>query len=187
MPLATVRQLDPVYVDLSKTASAAGNLRERLTAARLENDGKAQFTVSLFQKDTDDPYPHEGTLDAAELAVDPQTGSIRLRSVFPNPDKVLLPGMFVRASVKDVGLEKEIAIPQKSVTIEPGGKEKSVWVVDSENRAGKGQYAPEPFTGTDGSSWMVLRPESVSLSKAACHSAKAPRSIRRKSISRTDP
>jgi len=96
MPLATVRQLDPVYIDLSKSASAAGDLRERLTVARLENEGQAKFTVNLFPTKNDEPYPHEGTLDAAELAVDPQTGSIRLRSVFPNPDNILLPGMFVR-------------------------------------------------------------------------------------------
>lgn len=153
MPLATVRQLDPVYVDLSKSAAAAGNLRERLTAARLENEGKSKFAVNLFPTKTDKPYPHEGTLDAAELAVDPQTGSIRLRSVFPNPDKILLPGMFVRASVKDAGLAEEIVIPQKSVTIEPDGKGKSVWVIGAEDRAEKRSIR----TGAAyGNRWVVL-------------------------------
>jgi len=137
MPLATVRQLDPVYVDLSQSAVAAGDLRERLTAARLENQGQAKFAVELLPTKTNAAYSHEGTLNAAELAVDTQTGSIRLRSVFPNPDKILLPGMFVRASVKDDGRSKAIAIPQKSVTIEPEGKRKSVWVIDSDNRARK--------------------------------------------------
>ena len=122
MPLTTVLQLDPVYVDLTQSAAAAENLRERLTAARLENDGPAKFAVNLFPTKTNEPYQHEGTLDAAELAVDTQTGSIRLRSVFPNPDKILLPGMFVRATVKDAGRSKEIVIPQKSVTIEADGK-----------------------------------------------------------------
>lgn len=137
MPLATVRQLDPVYVDLSQSAAASGDVRQRLTSARLKNEGQATFTVTLYPDKTDEPYPHKGTLDAAELAVDPQTGSIRLRSVFPNPEKVLLPGIFVRASVVDAESTEKMVIPQKSVTIEPGGQEKSVWVLDSENNAQK--------------------------------------------------
>lgn len=136
MPLATVRQLDPVYVDLSKSAAAANDLRERLTAARLENDGQAAFPVKLYPTQTEEPYAIEGTLDATELAVDPQTGSIRLRSIFPNPDKLLLPGMFVRATVIDQGQSKSIVIPQKSVKIEPDGSQ-SVWVVDSKDQAKK--------------------------------------------------
>ncbi|MBC2600166.1 efflux RND transporter periplasmic adaptor subunit [Puniceicoccus vermicola] len=135
-PLATVRQLDPVYVDLSQAVAATENLRERLTAARMNDNLPSEFSVRLFPTHSDDPYAHEGTLDVAELAVDPQTGAIRLRSTFPNPDKVLLPGMFVRASVVDASQAKEIVIPQKSVIFEPSGG-KSVWVVDSENKAHK--------------------------------------------------
>ena len=153
MPLATVRMLDPVYVDLSQSVAAAGVLRERLMAARLENEGSVKFAVNLFPTKTDKLYPHEGTLDAAELAVDPQTGSIRLRSVFPNPDKILLPGMFVRAEVQNDDRAKEIVIPQKSVTIEPDGKRKSVWVIDSEDKAQKRSIR----TGTAyGNRWVVL-------------------------------
>ena len=135
-PLATVRQLDPVYVDLSQSAAANSDLHARLTQARLNKDLPSEFSVRLFPTQSDEPYPHEGTLDVAELAVDPQTGSIRLRSTFPNPDKVLLPGMFVRASVVDASQAKEIVIPQKSVIFEPSGG-KSVWVIDSENKAHK--------------------------------------------------
>jgi len=134
--LATVLQLDPVYVDLSQSVTAARNLRKRLTPTRSESASQATFPVRLFPTNTEEPYPHEGTLDTAELAVDPQTGAIRLRSVFPNPDKILLPGMFVRASVGDASRAKAIIIPQKSVKIEPDGKQ-SVWVIDSNDRAQK--------------------------------------------------
>lgn len=135
-PLATVRQLDPVYVDLSQSAGATGDLRKRLTAARLKNGGDNGFSVRLFPSRTDEPYPHTGTLDVAELAVDSRTGSIRLRSTFPNPDTILLPGMFVRASVVDGDRAKSIVIPQKAVTFEPEGG-RSVWVIDSENKVRK--------------------------------------------------
>ncbi|MFP4353279.1 MAG: efflux RND transporter periplasmic adaptor subunit, partial [Puniceicoccaceae bacterium] len=135
-PLATVRQLDPVYVDLSQSDEGTDDLRERLVAARLADDGRDTFSVRLFPPGADEPYPHEGTLDVAELAVDPRTGAIRLRTTFPNPDKALLPGMFVRASVEAADRREEIVIPQKSVTIGPDD-ERSVWVVDSEDRARK--------------------------------------------------
>ncbi len=152
MPLATVRQLDPVYVDLSQSAAAARDLRERLTAARLDDDEETEFPVTLYPTKTDEPYPHEGTLDAADLAVDPQTGSIRLRSIFPNPEKILLPGMFVRAAVEDANGAEEIVVPQKSVNIEPGG-EKTVWVIDSEDRARKRTIRTGPAYRNR---WVVL-------------------------------
>jgi membrane fusion protein (multidrug efflux system) len=135
-PLATVLQLNPVYVDLSQSVTTVRNLRERLTPTRLENDAQATFPVRLFPTSTEESYEHEGTLNTAELAVDPQTGNIRLRSVFPNPDNILLPGMFVRASVEVASRAKAIIIPQKSVKIEPDGKQ-SVWVIDSNDRAQK--------------------------------------------------
>lgn len=133
IPLATVRQLDPVYVDLSQAAAEARNLQERLTASRLRND-KTQYEVTLYLGNSDEIYPHKGTLDATDLAVDIQTGAIRLRSVFPNPENILLPGMFVRASIEDLGRAKEIVIPQKSVNIEPDGS-KSVWIAGPDNTA----------------------------------------------------
>ena len=152
MPLATVRQLDPVYVDLTQSAAPARNLLERLAAARLEGDGQAEFPVKLFPTNTNDPYPYEGTLDVAELAVDSQTGAIRLRSVFPNPDQILLPGMFVRASLVDAGDAGAIVVPQKSVIIEPDGGH-NVWVIDAEDRARKRAIR----TGDAfGSHWVVL-------------------------------
>ena len=132
--LATIRQLDPVYVDLSQAAVEAKNFQERLMRSRMNKSDKAEYEVTLYMGSTGETYPHKGKLDATDLAVDMQTGSIRLRSVFPNPDIILLPGMFVRASIEDAGQSKEIVIPQKAARINPDG-EKTVWVIDAQNKA----------------------------------------------------
>lgn len=132
-PLATVRQLDPVYVDLSQTAAESRKLQKRLTASKEREAKGSEFPVSLFLSDSSDVYPQKGALDATDLAVDLQTGAIRLRSIFPNPDGDLLPGMFVRASIEDVGQAKEMIVPQKAVQIGADGG-MSVWTIDSEDK-----------------------------------------------------
>ncbi len=133
-PLATVRQLDPVYIDLSQTAAEARNLQARLNAARGESVNGAEFPVTLFPGNTSEAYPKQGVLNATDLAVDLQTGAIRLRSIFPNPDVELLPGMFVRASIENVGRAEEIVVPQKAVRIGPNGA-KTLWLIDTSNKA----------------------------------------------------
>lgn len=136
LPLATVRQLDPVYVDLSQTAAEARRLQERILKARAAGEAEKTYTVKVFLGNSEQAYSEKGTLDATDLAVDPRTGAIRLRSVVPNPDRILLPGMFVRASVDEVGENRELIVPHKSVTIEPDGS-KSVWLVSPEGTATK--------------------------------------------------
>ena len=152
-PLATVRQLDPVYVDLSQSASDVRNLQEHLSASRLDKDSESQYVVSLYLGNTDEMYPYRGTLDATDFSVDIQTGSIRLRSVFDNPDNILLPGMFVRAAIENLARSKEIVVPQKSVVINADG-EKMVWVVDADNKAVK---KPIQTGGAYGSNWIVIK------------------------------
>ncbi|WP_018984286.1 efflux RND transporter periplasmic adaptor subunit [Salinimonas chungwhensis] len=135
-PLAIIRQLDPVYVDLSQSVGDAQKLKARLIESRIQKRDDVKFEVSLFFTESGEPYPHKGKLDATDLAVDEQTGAIRLRSVFPNPDNRLLPGLFVRASIEDLSSSQALVIPQKSVQIGNGGA-KSVWVVASGNKASK--------------------------------------------------
>ena len=84
VPLVTIRQLDPVYVDLSQSVSEAQKLKARLLESKKKNKGDTEFNVSLFFSESGAPYPHKGRLDATDVAVDEQTGAIRLRSVFPN-------------------------------------------------------------------------------------------------------
>ncbi|MBD3587485.1 efflux RND transporter periplasmic adaptor subunit [Salinimonas sp. HHU 13199] len=137
-PLAVIRQLDPVYVDLSQSVGDAQKLKARLIESRIQQKQNTDFQVSLFFSESGEPYPHKGKLDATDLAVDEQTGAIRLRSVFPNPDNQLLPGLFVRASIEDLASSKALVVPQKSVQIGNGGT-KHVWVVGSGDKAQKRQ------------------------------------------------
>jgi len=96
----------------------------------------AKFEVTLLFGNNDFIYPHKGNLYATDLAVDENTGTIRLRSVFPNPNAALLPGMFVRGTIEEMGIEETIIVPQKAVSIEADGS-KTVWVVDANNIASK--------------------------------------------------
>ncbi len=135
-PLATIRQLDPVYVDLAQSVGDAQQLKSRLIESRIQKRDDTKFEVSLFFSQSGDAYAHKGQLEATDLAVNEQTGAIRLRSVFPNPDKQLLPGLFVRASIEGLATSKAITVPQKSVQISQGGM-RHVWVVTSDNKAQK--------------------------------------------------
>jgi membrane fusion protein (multidrug efflux system) len=134
--LAIVRQLDPVYVDLSQPAAQTRQLQKRLLTSRMNAGISEKFEVTLFLETTGEIYPHKGNLEATDLAVDERTGAIRLRSVLANPDGLLLPGMFVRATIAQIDRPPSIIIPQKSVSIQPDGT-KVVWVVKSDNTAAK--------------------------------------------------
>ncbi|GGW87357.1 efflux RND transporter periplasmic adaptor subunit [Alteromonas halophila] len=135
-PLAVIRQLDPVYVDLSQSVSDAQQLKARLIESRIQKRNDSDFSVSLFFSESGEPYPHKGKLDATDLAVNEQTGAIRIRSVFPNPDNRLLPGLFVRAAIEDLASSDALVVPQKSVQIGRNGA-KHVWVVANGNKAAK--------------------------------------------------
>jgi RND family efflux transporter MFP subunit len=134
--LATIRQLDPVYVDLSQSAADAKTLQQSLMTSRMTKGEDAKFEVTLLYGDNDFIYPHKGSLYATDLAVDESTGTIRLRSVFPNPNAALLPGMFVRATIDKMGIQETIIVPQKAVSIEADGS-KAVWIIDANNIASK--------------------------------------------------
>jgi membrane fusion protein (multidrug efflux system) len=134
--LATIRQLDPVYVDLSQSAEEAQHLQEKLMTKRMTEGDDAQFEVSILLGANGNTYPEKGVMYATDLAVDENTGTIQLRSIFPNPNAILLPGMFVRATIEEAGIQKTIIVPQKAVTIETDGS-KSVWIVDGNNTANK--------------------------------------------------
>jgi membrane fusion protein (multidrug efflux system) len=134
--IATIRQLDPIYVDLSQSAAQAQYLQNSLKTQGALSINSDKFTVSLLLDNGTAQYPSKGTLYATDLAVDEKTGTIQLRAVFPNPDAILLPGMFVRASVEEAGTQASIVVPQQAVMIEPDGS-KSVWVVDGSNMVRK--------------------------------------------------
>ncbi|MGE0087268.1 MAG: efflux RND transporter periplasmic adaptor subunit [Desulfococcaceae bacterium] len=113
--LATIQQLDPIYVDVPQSTTELLRLKQRLTSGSLNQSGAAQNQVSLILEDGT-AYSEKGTLQFQDVTVDPTTGSVTLRIVFPNPEDVLLPGMFVRATVKEGINEQAILIPQQAVS-----------------------------------------------------------------------
>jgi len=116
--LATVQQLDPVYVDVTRSSAELLDLRRQLAAGTLEP--VKDLPVAIVLEDGT-PYKHEGTLKFADVTVDPGTGSYLLRISVPNPDNVLLPGMFVRAVVGSAVRQDAILSPQRGIARDPKG------------------------------------------------------------------
>jgi membrane fusion protein, multidrug efflux system len=121
-PLATIQQLDPIYADMPQSTTELLRLQRRLEEGLIgqgnEEDGRN--TVNLIQEDGT-PYPLEGILQFSDVTVDPTTGSVTLRAIFPNPDGVLLPGMFIKAAIREGICEQAILIPQQGVSAIPRG------------------------------------------------------------------
>lgn len=132
LALATIQQLDPIYVDVPQSTSELLKLRRRLAEGRLNQNGKSQSKVKLVLEDGS-TYPKEGMLQFRDVTVDPTTGSVVLRAVFPNPDGVLLPGMFVRAIVKEGVNKQAILVPQQAVARDPKGNPIAL-IVSSEGK-----------------------------------------------------
>ncbi len=148
--LATIQQLDPIYVDVTQPARDLLALRRDLAEGRLQKSGENAARVSLKLEDGSD-YGHEGRLEFSEVTVDPGTGSVTLRAVFPNPDKVLLPGMFVRAQLV-AGLKSEaILVPQQGVTRNTKG-DPTAMVVNAESKV---EVRPIKTERAVGNRWLV--------------------------------
>jgi len=133
LALAAVQQLDPIYVDVPQSTAELLRLKGRLANGRLTRRSTNHNSVQLILEDGT-RYPLKGTLQFQDISVDASTGSVILRMVFPNPDGILLPGMFVRALVEEGANEKAIMVPQQSVMRSPKG-DPLVLVVDSEGKA----------------------------------------------------
>lgn len=129
--LATVQQLDPMYVDVTQSSDDFLRLRGELESGQLkQNDGKANVTL-LMQNGS--AYSQPGTLEFSDVTVDETTGSITLRAIFPNPDHRLLPGMFVRARLDEGTNPTALLVPQTGVTRTPTG-EATAMVVGADNK-----------------------------------------------------
>ncbi len=121
MALATVQQLDPIHVDLTQSAAQQLRLRRDLEDGRLQRAGDEHPRVTLVLEDGS-TYPHEGRLEFAEVSVDPGMGTVTLRATFPNPEHILLPGMFVRAQVEEGTRQDAILVPQPGIQRDRQGK-----------------------------------------------------------------
>ena len=129
--LAVIQQLDPIYVDVTQSATDLLRLRRELASGQLEKAGDNAAQVTLKLQDGSD-YTHTGTLEFSEVSVDAGTGSVTLRAVFPNPDALLLPGMFVHASLVSGVQRQAILAPQQGITRNPKG-EPTAMLVNAEN------------------------------------------------------
>lgn len=130
--LAVVQQLDPIYVDVTQASAELLELRRQVNAGVLSRDDDGSRAVTLLLEDGS-RYPIEGRLEFRDVTVDPSTGAVTLRLVFPNPDHLLLPGMFVRALVREGVRERAILAPQQGVTRDTKGDPVAL-VVNAENQ-----------------------------------------------------
>ncbi|KUG23897.1 membrane fusion protein of rnd family multidrug efflux pump [hydrocarbon metagenome] len=118
--LATIQKLDPIYVDVTQSTTDILRLRRQLKEGQLDQKGKNQQKVKLILDDGSE-YPYKGDLKFRDVTVDPTTGSVILRIVFPNSKDILMPGMFVRAVLQEGVHKKAILVPQQAVSRDPKG------------------------------------------------------------------
>lgn len=148
--LASIRQFDPIYVDVTQSTSDLLRLRRRVEAGRLQAQGAGLDKVRLILEDGT-PYEQEGTLQFREVSVEPSTGSVVLRMIFPNPKGILLPEMFVRAEIKEGSSDAAICVPQQSVMRNTKG-EPYAFVVNAENKV---EMRPLTLEREVGDQWLV--------------------------------
>jgi len=150
MPLAIIQQMDPIYVDVPQSTADLLRLQRRLADGRLTRDANNQNVVQLILEDGT-KYPAEGTLQFRDISVDPSTATVILRMVFPNPNGVLLPGMFVRTAVKEGANDQAILIPQQAVMRDPKGTPMALIV----NAAGAVEARILTLDRAIGDRWLV--------------------------------
>lgn len=147
-PLATVHQLDPIYIDLTQSSAELLQLRRALDAGSLQ--GTDGLPVTILLEDGSE-FSHKGTLEFAEVSVDPATGSFNLRVKVDNPEGLIMPGMYLRALVSNGVRADAILVPMQGITRDPKGKA-SAMVVDGEGKAAV--RAVEVRTAI-GNKWLV--------------------------------
>ena len=148
--LATVQQLDPVYVDLTQSTTELLRLRRDLESGKLQAAGAGKAKVRLVTEDGRE-YGAEGALQFADVTVDPSTGSVALRALFPNPKGELLPGMFVRARLAEGVDPQALLVPQVAVTRDQKGLPTAL-VVNAEKKVERRQLVTDRAIGD---AWLV--------------------------------
>ncbi len=151
LPLVTIQQLDPIFVDVQQSSVELLRLRRVLARGELTKDGGAAGRVRLILEDGT-PYAHEGTFQFQDVTVAPSTGSVTLRLVFPNPDHELLPGMFVRAIIEEGISEDAILAPQQGIVRDPRGNAAALVV----GAGGTVEQRPLQLGRAIGDRWLVI-------------------------------
>lgn len=148
--LTSVRQLDPVYVDITQSSQDLLRLRAQFTNGELRS--AAEEAPVRLKLENGAMYPHEGRLQFTDFSVDESTGMVSLRALFPNPEHILLPGMYVRAVIAEGVDENALLVPQRALRRDPKGQA-SVLLVDG---GGKVDVRLVDVGRTVGDSWQVL-------------------------------
>ncbi|MEJ5073219.1 efflux RND transporter periplasmic adaptor subunit [Enterobacter ludwigii] len=143
--LATVQQLDPIYVDVTQSSSDFMRLKQQSL-----QQGSGTKSVELVMENGQ-PYSLKGTLQFSDVTVEESTGSITLRAIFPNPQHSLLPGMFVRARIDEGVQPNAILVPQQGVTRTPRG-DATVLVVNAKNQV---EVRSVTASQAIGSQWLI--------------------------------
>lgn len=148
--MATVQQIDPIYVDLTQSTTDVMRMRGELADGRMQSAGPNEAKVQLVL-DNGSVYPLPGRLEFTDITVDPSTGSVELRALFPNPQHLLLPGMFVRARLREGINDRAILMPEAGVTHDAKG-DPTALVVGPDNKVELRNLVANRIHGAD---WVV--------------------------------
>jgi len=148
--MATIQQIDPIYVDLNQSSVQGLRLRQDLASGRVQTAGPNRAKVTLLLEDGTQ-YPIAGTLQFSDVTVDPGTGSVTVRTLVPNPNHLLLPGMFVRGRVEQGVVEHALLVPQAGVAHDAQGQASALVV----GRDGKVVQKTIQAPRTLGGDWVV--------------------------------
>ncbi len=147
--MATIQQLDPIYVDVNQASSEWLHLKQEIDSGRAQS-GAADSPVTILLTDGR-TYAQKGKLQFADITVDPTTGDFLLRAIVPNPNDELLPGMYVRALLEEGVLPKGVLVPQQGITRDPKGNATALIV----NAQGKVETREVKVSRTVGDQWLV--------------------------------
>ncbi|WP_041523907.1 efflux RND transporter periplasmic adaptor subunit [Gilvimarinus agarilyticus] len=146
--LTTIHQLDPIYVDVSESAARVLDMRRQLMSGRVSQAQQPKVTLRL---EDGSQYAHEGELQFSDMSVNETTGTVVLRALFDNPDSLILPGMFVRATVDEGKRDNTVLVPQRAVTRDREGNATAL-VVNAESQVELRQIRASRAVGSD---WLV--------------------------------
>jgi membrane fusion protein (multidrug efflux system) len=150
--LTTIQTLDPIYVDVTQSSAELLRLERDIRSGLAQKDAPLTARVKLMLEDGS-TYPLEGKLQFTDVTVDPSSGAVTIRAVFPNPQGTLLPGMFVRAQITEAVAPDAILVPQQGVTRDPKGVA-TVLVVNGQNKA---ELRPIEIGQAVGANWLVTK------------------------------